>query len=137
MFELHRHNPKRRYDPTGYTDLISRHHTAKGAGEALDAAQQADPSGPRYFVTKPTTLLTGTGRLTNAYWLIEWAKSRFGVTVTKRQKGFSDYPQLTELVAEGLLEVRNKGPRGGQTWHATRKGRRAVAKVDDVKFGQI
>ena len=59
------------------------------------------------------------------------------MSVTKRQKGFSDYPQLMELVNEGLLEIRNRGPRGGQTWHATRKGRRAVAKVNDVKFGKV
>ncbi len=129
MFELRCHNPKRRYDPTGYTDLISRHHTAKAAQIALDAAQQRNPSGPRCFVIKPTTLKTGTGRLTNAYFLIDTACHRNGVTVTKRQKGFSDYGDLMCLVENGLLETRNKGPRGGMTWHATRKGRRAIAKI--------
>ena len=144
MFELKRHNG------TGY-ETISRHHTPKAATRALDAATLSNPpptprfDGPyptyplegRYFIAKPTTLITSTERLTNAYWLINWARSRDGVSVTKRQKGFSDYPQLMELVAEGLLETRNNGPRGGQTWHATRRGRRAVAKVDDVKFGKI
>ncbi len=131
MFELRRHNPAHRYDPTGYTDLISRHHTAKAAQTALDATQQADPSGPRCFVTKPAMLKTTTGRLTNAYYLISAARHRNGVTVTKRQKGYSDFPDLMALVGKGLLETRNKGPRGGRTWHATRKGRQALSKCDD------
>ncbi len=130
MFELRRHNPARRYDPTGYTDLLSRHHTAKAAQTALDAAQQTDPNGPRCFVVNPAMLKTGTGRLTNAYYLIQYACHRNGTTVTKRQKGFSDYPDLMCLVGKGLLEIRHNGPRSGQTWHATRKGRRAIAKVE-------
>ncbi len=130
MFELRRHNTDRLYDEAGYNDLLSRHYTAKAAQTALDAAQQADPSGPRYFVTKPATLKTSTGRLTNAYYLVSAACHHNGVTVTKRQKGFSDFPNLMALVKEGLLETRNRGPRGGRTWHATRKGRRALSKVD-------
>ena len=137
MFDLMRHTATH-----PWVETISRHHTGKTATAALGAAEKRNPRPEsaivgRYFIAKPTTLLTSTGRLTNAYWHIEWAKDRAGVSVTKRQKGCSDYPQLMELVNEGLLEIRNRGPRGGQTWHATRKGRRAVAKVDDVKFGAI
>ena len=131
MFDLMRHT-----GTTPWVETISRHRTGKAAKAALEAAKKGNPGWEftgRYFIVKPTTLLTSTGRLTNAYWLIHWAKARDGVSVTKRQKGFSDYPQLMELVAEGLLENGNKGPRGGATWHATRKGRRAVAKVDDLQ----
>jgi hypothetical protein len=73
--------------------------------------------------------MTSTGLLTGAYYLISAACHRGGATVTKRAKGFSDYGDLMALVEDGMLEIRHRGPRGGQTWHATRKGRRAIVKV--------
>lgn len=130
MFELRRHNVDKAHMPCSYTDLVSRHHTMKAAQAALEAAQAADPNGQRLFIVKPTRLVTGTGKLTGAYYRIKAACHPNGTTVTKRAKGFSDYPDLMALVSEGLLEIRNKGPRGGQTWHATRKGRRHMVKAE-------
>ncbi len=120
----------------GYTETISKHRTASAANRALESAirsaphiTRTSPLAGRYFVKKPTTLLTSAGIFTLAYYRISAACASEGIHVTRRAKGFSDYSDLMNLVSEGLLEIRNRGPRGGKTWHATRRGRRAIAKA--------
>jgi len=132
MFTLHQARQDR--EPT----LVSSHRTMKAAElamkklEAIDSPDLKYWEKPQRWIMKPTTLVTGTGRLTNAYWLVKAGATRAGTTVTKRQKGFSDFGDLMSLVHEGLLEIRFTGPRGGKTWHATSKGRRALATGDST-----
>ncbi len=118
-----------------YIKTLSRHRTLKAAKAAKQRAEKRNPPPQyalvgRYFIVKPVTLITGTGNFTNAYYHVRWGKNRNGTTVTRRARGYSDYPELMGLVAAGLLEVRPTGPRGGDRWHATRQGRRAVAKAE-------
>ena len=132
MFTLRIHTDS--YHPTNYTEVISRHRTLGAAKTAKTAAEKRNPPPEyaltgRFFITKPVTLLTGTGRFTNAYYHISAGAKRAGTTVTRRRGGYSDFNELAGLVSAGLLEVRYTGPRGGQAWHATDKGRRAIAKV--------
>ena len=132
MFTLHQARQDR--EPT----LVSSHRTLKAAELAMKKLESSDSPDlkhwekPHRFIVKPTTLVTGTGRLTHAYWLVKAAATRAGTTVTKRQKGFSDFGDLMSLTNEGLLEIRFNGPRGGKTWHATNKGRRALANYDST-----
>ena len=77
----------------------------------------------------PLTLITGTGRLTNAFYHIKAGGDRCGTACQRRRGGYSDHNELSALVGEGMLEIRYTGPRGGQRWHATSRGRRAVAKA--------
>ena len=134
---------KRHIDDYGHTETVSRHRSLKAAQIAKADDENRHPLPHLYrltsklFIVKPTTLITGTGRYTNAFYLIAAATHRDGATVTERNKGFSNYADLMALVTEGLLEVRDTGPRGGKRWHATRKGRRAVEAARVVLAVQV
>ena len=118
-----------------YIAPVSQHRTLKAAKAAKASAEKRNPPGRygaplaahRYQIVKPTTLRHSTGRYTNAFYLIAAAMHRGGAVVTSRARGFSNFGDLMDLTREGLLETRYCGPRGGRTWHATSKGRRAVA----------
>ena len=132
---------KRHLDNFGHIETTSRHRTLKTAKAAKARAEERNPPPNsyhltgRYLIIKPTTLITGTGRPTNAFYHIKWGQSRDGTSVTRRAGGYSDYPELMALVTTGLLEVRSTGPRGGDRWHTTRQGRRAVAKAEATTTG--
>lgn len=68
-------------------------------------------------------------RWTNSGYILGAAASRFGATITRRQKGFSDWDLFSNLRRANWIEPRATGPRGGKTWHATAQGRYHLKKA--------
>jgi len=68
-------------------------------------------------------------RWTNIGYILGAAASRGGATITRRQKGFSDWDLFAALHRAAWIEPRATGPRGGKTWHATARGRYRLRKA--------
>ena len=68
------------------------------------------------------------GKKTNAFYLLKDGLADDGLNVSRRGKGFGNYPKIQELVRAGLLERRSAGPRGGDRWFTTPDG--AIALID-------
>ena len=73
------------------------------------------------------------GKKTNAFYLLEDGLGADGLSVSRRKKGFTNYPKIQDLVRAGLLERRSAGPRGGDRWFTTPDG--AIALIG-VSFKQ-
>ena len=69
------------------------------------------------------------GRRTHKYQILCDARAPEGTQETRRNKGYSDYDDITNLIRAGYLEVRYSGPRGGTRYHATRKGKLAQTRL--------
>lgn len=70
----------------------------------------------------PSYNLIHGSKTTNTFYVLH-AAAKGGTTPTRRQKGWSDYDIFITLLKRGWIETRSTGPRGGKTYHATRKGR--------------
>lgn len=75
------------------------------------------------------TVNAANPRLTNTGYILAAAATRDGTKVTRRQKGYSDSDLFDRLDRIEWIEPRATGPRGGITWHATRRGRYHLKKA--------
>jgi hypothetical protein len=75
------------------------------------------------------TINAANPRLTNTGWILDAASTHGGTTITQRQKGYSDSDLFDSLDDAKWIEPRRTGPRGGVTWHATRRGRYHLNKA--------
>ena len=66
-------------------------------------------------------------RFTHAYAVLLAGQSAAGATVTRRQKGFSDFDVIRNLSRLGWLEGRAVGPRGGTRYFTTAAGVVAIS----------
>lgn len=76
--------------------------------------------------------IKSTGRTTNAFHKLCAACAPHGAMVVKRGRGFDDNDIIQALATDKLIKVRQSGPRGGRRWHATKKGRKALAVAIDA-----
>jgi len=75
------------------------------------------------------TVNASAPRMTNTGYILAAAATRDGTKVTRRQKGYSDSDLIYGLDRIKWIEPRATGPRGGITWHATRRGRYHLKKA--------
>ena len=89
----------------------------------------------RETMTKYPALVKGHRNPTERYWVLLDASRRTGATPTRRGGGWTNYPTIRELLDVEWLEKRHTGPRGGITYHATRKGRYHLRKARIKQIG--
>jgi len=62
-------------------------------------------------------------KLTSSANLLAEGRTSEGFGVTRRRGGYSNYADIIKLERLGWIEARSVGPRGGQRWFTTRKGK--------------
>jgi len=75
--------------------------------------------------------LTRGSKLTLNADRLEAGLMKEGAQVTRRAKGFSDYSDFVNLVGAGYMELKLIGPKGGQRFVTTEKGKQALSSAKE------
>jgi len=72
------------------------------------------------------------GAVTGNYYRLLHSASSEGEKERRSRGGHTDFADWSRLKQHGLVESRDTGPRGGARWHATRTGKRWLAKAKET-----